>query len=450
MFSLLSLYFRNGEITFKNRGRLPSQIEVTDSGCSKGQILMLLTAQQSEMLDGKHGYPVQKAMEILVGLAECYDARRLIPIKSVHLAVNNVFGAGEIGMAFVRDLTDKGGKFVTFADTNSVSAPYDNWKDIGIFEKWAHKQAELTANYARMGAFLGNTCTPYMIGHVPRFGEHIAWSETSATVFANAVFGARTNRESGPSSIASALTGFTPDYGFHQDQNRYGDLEIAVRVELKDIKDFAVLGYFAGKMAEDRVPVFIGIPTTASWDDLAMLCAACATTGSIAHFHAVGITPEAPTRQAAFGGKEPGPSLKFEFGPRELKQMEEIINNAHSSEVDLIILGCPHYSIAAIQRVSCLLMGKKLRTEVWILTSQVVKSYAQIMGYISIIEAAGGRVLGGACQNMMPPGFFNEHGYYTVATNSPRLVFYEGLQNMLCHFGTEEKCLEAALNGIWR
>ncbi len=403
------------------------------------------------MLDGIHGYPLRKSMEIIVGLAECYDARRLIPIKSVHLAVNNVFGAGEIGIAFVKNLADTGGKFVTFADTNPVAVPYGNWKDIGISGEWECKQAELTANYAKMGAFLGNTCTPYMIGHVPSFGEHIAWSESSATVFANAVLGARTNREGGPSSIASALTGFTPDYGLHQDQNRYGNLEIAVKVELNDIKDFAALGYFAGKVAQDGIPVFTGIPQTLSWDDLTMLCAACATTGSIAHFHVVGITPEAPTLQAAFGKNEPSPSLKFEFGPRQLNQMEEIINNAPSSEVDLIILGCPHYSIARIERVSRLLMGKKLKREVWILTSQVVKCYAQIMGYLSIIEAAGGRILGEACQNMMPPGFFNQNGYYTVATNSPRLAFYvRGLQNMLSHFGTEERCLEAAVNGVWR
>ncbi len=412
---------------------------------------MQLTTRQSEMLDGKHGYPVQKAMEILVGLAECFDARRLIPVRSVHLAVNSAFGAGEIGMAFVRDLAEKGGKFVTFADTNPVTIPYGNWKDIGISEEWARRQGELTANYGKMGAFLGNTCTPYMIGHVPRFGEHIAWSETSATGLRNGVLGARTNREGGPSSIASASTGLPAEYGFHLDQNRYGNFEIAVKVELKDIKDFAALGYFAGKMAQDRVPVFTGIPLTASWDDLKMLCATCATTGSIAHFHAVGITPEAPTREAAFGGKEPGPSLKFEFGPRQLDQMEELINSAPGSGVDLVILGCPHYSIAEIEHVSRLLAGKKLKTEVWVLTSQVVKAYAQIMGYLSIIEAAGGRVLGEACQNLMPPGFFNAHGYYIVATNSPKMAFYvKGLQNLLSHFGTEERCLEAAINGVWR
>ena len=410
---------------------------------------MHLNKQENEMLDGKYGYPVQKAMEILVGLGECYDAERMLPIKSVHLAVNSAFGASDEGMAFVEDLASKGGKFVTFADTNPVTTPYFLWKEIGISEEWARKQEALTNNYAKMGAFLGNTCTPYIIGHVPRMGEHIAWSETSATIFANSVIGARTNREGGPSSLASALTGRTPECGFHLDQNRYGDLEIRVTTELTEVHDYGTLGYFAGKLAQDRVPGFTGISPVISWDELKMLCATCATSGSVSMFHAVGITPEAPTREAAFGPKKPKDIV--EFGEKELKETEEMITTATSREIGLTILGCPHYTISEIEHVARLVSGKKLQSEIWILTSQIVKSYADKMGYLQIIEAAGGRILGDGCQNLMPPEFFNKRGYYTVASNSAKLAFYlKGLQNVLTNYGTTERCIEAAISGTWR
>lgn len=410
---------------------------------------MRLTKKQNEMLEGKYGYPVQKAMEILVGLGECYDAKRLIPVKSVHLAVNSAFGAGDVGIDFISGLADKGGKFVTFADTNPVTTPYGLWKELGISEEWARKQDVLTDSLARMGAYVGNTCSPYLVGHVPRFGEHIAWSETSATVFTNAVLGARTNREGGPSSLASALTGLTPECGFHLDENRYGDVEIMVSAKIADAHDYGALGYFAGRLAQDRVPVFVGLPPTASWEELILLCAGCATSGSVAHLHAIGITPEAPTREAAFGPKKP--SVAVEYGKKEQRETEELIHTATSSEVDLVIFGCPHYSIGQIAEVARLVAGKKLKREIWIQTAEVIKSYARRMGCLDTLEAAGVRILGEGCQDLMPPGFFNAHGYRNVASDSAKLAFYiKGLQNVLTHFGSVSRCVEAAISGVWR
>ena len=414
---------------------------------------MRLTKEENEMLGGKYGYPVQKAMEILVGLGECYDAEKMIPIKSAHLSANNPVSVGDIGIAFVEELASKGGKFITFTDTNPITTPYGLWKDIGISEEWAHKQMALINTYAKMGAFLCNTCTPYLVGHVPRMGEHIAWAESSATIFANSVLGARTNREGGPSAIAAALTGRTPEYGFHLDQNRYGDLEISVTAKLQGLHDYGTLGYFTGKMAEDKVPVFTGIPHYVSWNELKLLAATCATTGSIGLYHIVGVTPEAPTKEAAFGPRKTKDWQTVEFGKRELQETEELISAATAREIDLVIFGCLHYSISEIGHVAHLLSGKKLNpgVELWILTPQIVKSYAEKMGYLDIIEAAGGRILGDGCQNLMPPGFFKEHGYNTLATNSAKLAFYvQGLQNVLSHYGSTERCVEAAISGIWR
>jgi predicted aconitase len=184
-------------------------------------------------------------------------------------------------------------------------------------------------------------------------------------------------------------------------------------------------------------------------EELIMLSAACATSGSVAHFHAVSITPEALTREAAFGPKKP--SLSAEFGRKEQKETEELIYTATTSNVDLVILGCPHYSITQIGEIARLVAGRKLKREIWIQAAEIVKSYARRMGYLSVIEDAGGRVLGEGCQDLMPPGFFNTHGYRAVASDSAKLAFYiKGLQNVLTHFGTVSRCVDAAVSGTWR
>ena len=411
---------------------------------------MRLTKEENEMLEGKYGYPAQKSMEILVGLGECYDAEKMIPIASAHLIGS--LNMGKAGALFNEEMANKGGKFVIFTDANPLSIDPYVWKELGLSEECAREQMAITNTFARMGLFLSNTCTPYLVGHFPRPGEHIAWSESSAVVFANSVLGARTNRE-GISSMAAALTGRTPEYGYHLDQNRYGDLEISVTAKLKDIHDYGTLGYFTGKIAEDRVPVFTGISPSVSLDELKMMGAGAAASGSVALYHIVGVTPEAPTKEAAFGLKKKKDWQTFEFGEKELQETEELLSRATAREIDLVVFGCPHASIGEIREVARLLSGKKLKSgvELWVFTFGVMKSYAEKMGYVDIIEAAGARVLCETCPSAMPRGFLTEHGLKTAATNSAKMTYYmSGQQDVLSHYGSTERCIEAATSGSWR
>jgi hypothetical protein len=163
------------------------------------------------MLEGKQGYPVQKAMEILVGVGECFDAERMIPVNSAHLLYSlNSLGKG--GLLFFQETAAQGGRFAIHTDTNPSSFDPCLQRDFGISEQFAQEQMVLCNMMVNMGAYLSDTCTPYLIGHVPLMHQHIAWNESSAVVFANSVLGVRTNREGGPSTFAAAITGRVPEY----------------------------------------------------------------------------------------------------------------------------------------------------------------------------------------------------------------------------------------------
>lgn len=414
---------------------------------------MRLTKEENKMLDGKYGYPVQKAMEILVGVGECFDAERMLPITSVHLAGCSLISAGRAGAAFVKEMADKGGRFVTFADTNIRAHDAWIWQELGIPEDFVQEDDALIRNLERMGAFLCNTCSPYLVGHVPRVRQHIAWGESSAIIFANSVLGARTNRESGPTTLAAALTGRVPAYGFHLDEARYGDLKISVDCKLNGIADYGTLGYFAGKIAGQRVPVFIGVPKSVSWDELKMLGAALATSGGVAMFHIVGVTPEAATERLAFGGRKVSPSDTHKFGSRELKETEAALSKAKSSTVNLVIFGCPHCSIVEVQEIAQALAGRTVKpgTEFWVMMSRMINTYAEKMGYLDIIRAAGAKIVCEVCPVNLPRGLLKQRGIKTAATNSAKLTFYTATnQDISLHYGSTSRCIEAAVQGVWR
>ncbi len=422
---------------------------------------MNLTREENEILEGKHGDAAQKCMDILVGLAECYDAQRMIRVNSAHL-LHNPVTAGEGGILFLRHLADRGGKFVIHTDTNPWCLDPESWEIFGITDNLPQEYMAFRRTMANMGAFLSDTCTPYLIGHVPRMEEHVAWSESSAIIFANSVLGARTNREGGPSAIAAAITGRVPEYGYHLSRNRFGNLKISVTAKLKHQHDYGTLGYFTGKMAQDQIPVFIGVPPSVSADSLKLLGAAAASSGSVALYHIVGITPEAPTEEAAFGRKKVKDWQTCEFGEKELRTTEESLCKATDREVDLVVFGCPHASIVELQEIARLLSGKRLKSgvELWVTTSRMAKAYAEVMGYISIIEASGAKVLSGTCPHTVSLQLSGEpvKAWYprTVATNSAKIANYatsmfatEG-RVTLPYYGSVDKCIEAATTGIWR
>ena len=413
---------------------------------------MHLTEEETSMLNGEKGPAVQKAMQILVALGEGFGAERLVPVNNVHMAGSSVLVAEEAGTRFVEDIRKRGGTFVTQVTTNPTAVDPTQWKEIGIPESDSILQVRLTAAYAGMGANTCNTCIPYLAGNMPRFGEHMAWGESSAVVFANSVCGARTNREGGPSGLASALTGRSPEYGFHLKENRYGHFQIKIETELRDMTDYGTLGYFAGKIAGQDTPVFTGMPSTPTLEELKALSAALAASGAVSMFHAVGVTPEAPTVQEAFGGREPAKVLVF--GDAEKQQAENALNKEPSDYVDWILVGCPNASVQEMREVAEALEGKKVHKDValWVTTSGSMYAMAERMGYIDTIKNAGGVVVRETCPFLARSRVIAPNkGYKTLTTNSAKMAFYApGQFGLPAHYGNLERVMQAAINGVWR
>jgi predicted aconitase len=326
---------------------------------------MQLTKTESAMLDGEGGRATQKAMEILTTLGQVYGAERLIPVTSVQISGVSYANLGEAGLHFLSEMADGGGRARVLTTLNPAGMDTENWRSLGISPEFADNQNRVLDAFARMNIITTATCTPYLIGNTPHFGEHIAWAESSAVCYANAVLGARTNREGGPSALAASLTGVTPEYGYHLDENRLPHLTISVSGALSENDDFGALGKAIGEKLEGLgkkvVPYIRGVQT-ASVENLKSFCASIATYGGVALFHMGGITPEA----SQFAAPDEGFSLKL----ADIQSARQSMIDSTAGDVDFVSLGCPHLSIKEIARIAELLAGKQVTKEFWITTAR--------------------------------------------------------------------------------
>ncbi len=370
---------------------------------------LLLTKIEQKMYDGEMGEAVRLSMEILIALGKIYDAERMIPITSAQISGVSYKTIGDAGLDYLKHMSKNRAKVTIPSFLNPAGMDRVQWKEMKIPEKFAKKQIEVLNAYASMGITMTCTCTPYLVGMRPKKGEHIAWSESSAVAFANSVLGARTNREGGPSALAAAICGITPEYGFHLDENRVCDVLVEVEADLHTISDFGAMGYYLGSIIKNRNPAFLGIKN-ASEDKLKGLGAAMAASGSVALFHAKGITPEFKVLEKA---------EKIAFTQKELKETREKLNS--NEKPDLITIGCPHASIQEIREVADLVNGKKLDCDLWVCTAQQTKEVADRTGLTGIIEAAGGRVVADTCMVVCP---LEDMGYKTTACNSGKAAKY--------------------------
>jgi predicted aconitase len=331
------------------------------------------------------------------------------------------------------------GRSKVLTTLNPAGMDMRDWKKLGISDEFAVKQQKVVEAFARMGVITTCTCTPYLIGNLPAFGEHVAWAESSAVTFVNSVLGARSNREGGPSAIASSIIGKTPEYGMHLDENRKPQFHVEVKANVKSLADWGALGYAIGKISNMRVPYITGVNKT-SVDNLKSFGASVITYGSQPLYHIEGVTPEASLFKP--------PEEKHVINQEELDAAFKFLND-EANEVDFVSLGCPHASISEIAEAADYLKGKKVKdgVELWIATSRPVKDIADQQGYSKIIESAGGKLAVDTCMVVAPiKGRFK-----TMATTSAKACFYaRGKNKMQVHIGDFKECLNAAVNGKWK
>jgi predicted aconitase len=397
---------------------------------------MYLTEKEQRMLEGAEGYAVRKSMEILVALGDIYDAKSLIKVGSVQVAGVSYHNLGDAGLEFLNELA-KDGKVRVLTTLNPAGMDLENWQQLGISPEFAEKQNLVIDAFKRMGILISCTCTPYLIGNLPLYGEHIAWSESSAVTFANSVLGAKTNREGGPSALAAAFVGKTPCYGLHLDENRVPEVHVQVNAELTKLSDWGALGYAIGKKAENQIPYITGIKA-ADLDELKSFCASVVTYGAKPLFYIKGITPASEQQT------QPKETVSIEQA--DIKNAYDNIND-EVSDIELVCVGCPHCSIKEIAKVAELLEGKKVAegTEFWVATSRTAKQLADKRGYTQVIETAGAKFACDTCMAVAPlKGRFK-----SLATTSAKGCFYSRQNNMKTKMGSMEECVEAAVTGKW-
>ncbi|MGD0004796.1 MAG: aconitase X, partial [Anaerolineaceae bacterium] len=213
---------------------------------------MELSIIERQMLQGEFGPSTRKAMEILFALGTIYQAEKMIPVSSVQVSGVSYDNLGEAGLDFLSEMASGGGKARVLTTLNPAGMDIEDWASLGISEEFARQQQRVIDAFGRMGIVTTCTCTPYLTGNLPHFGEHIAWAESSAVCYANSVLGAHTNREGGPSALAAALTGRTPAYGLHLTENRRPTLTVRVQAQLVDNSEFGALGLRIGQEIERR------------------------------------------------------------------------------------------------------------------------------------------------------------------------------------------------------
>ncbi len=393
---------------------------------------MHLTKEERLLLDGKEGRGRQKAMEILETLGDIFEAKGLIPIRSAQVSGVSYKNLGDAGLEFIDDLAQDCKVSVT-TTLNPAGVDLERWKEMGVDKGFFEKQDAVIKAYSKLGIIPSCSCTPYYDVIVPKKGDHLAWGESSAVCYVNSVLGARTNREGGPSALAAAIIGKTPEYGFHLSANRKAGVLIQVET---GVTDLAALGYFVGARIEERVPYFKGLDPKTPLADLKPLCAALAASGSVALFHVDGITPEARTALKGVPAKD------LETIPVSGSDVLETAAKLSTTKgpVELIAIGCPHLSPKELKKVASILKGKKRRLQgpkLWVCTSKVSRKKAKEA--VKVIEKFG-LVLSDTCMVVSPiEGLFT-----STATNSAKAAHYlvkDGYGNQKVRYGTLEEVL---------
>ena len=401
---------------------------------------MILTDDQKAMLEGKYGEGAAYAMKIQVGIGECFDAPKMVPIKRAHVALSNQAG----DLWFAEKLVKAGAKCRVAPTVNPgfcLSYFCGNWPHPVNEEDYRHMQRTDNA-YRTLGAVLSYNCTPYIATNVPNFGEVCAFSESSATPYVNAVWGARSNRESANSALCAAITGCVPEYGLLLDENRKGDIVVHVEADMKTPYEYHLLGMM-GDLIGEGIPVFTGLPKVIPPEALRNLGAQLNTSGAYGMYHIVGFTPEAPTLEAALGGKKPVREVVIK--EKDLQDFAEKFSDENpGGKVDFAMFGCPHFTLEEAMHIAKRIEGKKLAIPMYILVSSHAAQMAERMGVQKVLTDAGADLIPDTCPDQ--PVWHYLIGK-TGVTESPKCAYYPRRRGIRFVLRDLDACIDAALTG---
>lgn len=362
---------------------------------------MDLTREEQAILDGESGEGAQKAMELIVALGKIYNAEGLVDITSAHLSGASYKTIGDGGLLYLEDMVKGGAKVKVPSTLNPIGMDRRRWSEMHISEQFAEKQLRIVELYGAMGIRTTCSCTPYTGANVPKFGDHVAWAESSALSFVNSFIGARTNREGGPGALAAAILGKTANYGYHLKKNRRPTVVIDAEID-GSLFEHSLLGQAVGSAIGGGIPYYRGIRPGV--EEAKTMAAAMAASGAVAMFHVEGVTPE-------WKDFDVSELETIHIGKKELKDAYDRLNTVE--DVQLIALGCPHLTEKEMHEIASLLKGKKKRgdTEIWFCTSEAVRD--RCPDDVRILEEFG-PVLADTCMVVAPI----EGAFQRTGTNS--------------------------------
>jgi len=409
------------------------------------------------MLDGAEGPVVAEALDYLVQLGEAFGAERLVDITYCHYPAEMAIYEGSVEDAVA--YSARGGRVRVPTTTSTLCADLERPASTGCPAALASLQAQVEGAHRRMGLLETYTCTPQLLGFVPPFGSYIASVESSAIVYFNSVFGARTNR-GGLFTRYSAITGKYPLMGYLLDEKRRGTHLFDVRIapeRLTTYDTWCALGFHIGGIVGGAVPVITGVrPDRQEW--LLGLGAALATSGSVTLFHIPGVTPEARTADEAFHGQPP--REVHEITPQDLDAVyDRLTTIPRGSAVDFVTLGCPHYNLAQLKMVAEKLAGQRVAEGVrfWVCTNRMTRKQAEYSGYVQAIESAGALCVADTCpvESHMRLSTCREHGLRVpnveaMVTDSAKMARYVGdLIGCKTALTDTDGCIRAGLTGTF-
>ena len=408
---------------------------------------MRLTDEEKRILDGKNGAAARIALAVLVELGELFGAKELMPVSQVH--IDATLYMVDAGLEFAEKMADLGGKVAVPTSLNPSSIDLQRWKAYRVPPEALSKHKRMEAAYLKMRATPTWTCAPYQNGIIPRFGEQIAWGESNAIAFANSIIGARTNRYADLMDICAAIIGKVPEFGLHLTENRRAKMLIRLKEITRQMFEseaiYPLLGYLFGEMAGDQVAAITGIPQNVKIDSLKGFCAAAASSGAVGLFHMVGITPEAQTLEMCFHGSKP--ENEFDITPDLIKKAEDRLWTMKSDAVDLVVAGCPHYSLAEFVRLAQLTAGKKVHRSAvfWVFTNRSVYAWIKDNGILSDLTAAGIMVFTDGCPLQYPKETWHFNGAMTDSAKFANYCFSQ--RSLDTAYGSLEDCVETAVAG---
>lgn len=406
-----------------------------------------LSDYDRSLYEGKHGPAARMAMSIIIRMAEVYRADTLMDISAAH--IDSALYMGDATLEFAERLAGLGARVVVPTTLNVSGVDEHHWQEWATPPDWAESARRQMAAYHSMGCIPTWTCAPYQTELRPSFGQQIAWGESNAIAFANSVIGARTERYPDLLDICAAITGRVPAAGLHLTENRAGQLllrlvDIPEQLQLDD-SFYPVLGHFMGKAAGEAIPVIEGLRVKPGEDQLKAFCAAGASSGAVALFHIIGVTPEAPTLAAACQGREPAQIINVTLA--DLRAARRELTTATGEKLDMVVLGSPHFSLAEFKQLAPLLIGQTRCPEVQFLvtSSRAMALLADKAGYLEPLRQFGGKITVDTCiltTPMLPPDI------RILMTNSAKYAYYApGLLKTQVVFGKLEDCVRSAIAG---